>query len=249
MNWVKEFYNIQNNWFGIYLGPVGEEHHKRAWRVQEFAKLKTRVKVLELGAGGGQTAIALANLGHDVTMIELLSDSCEHARTLKSDLKNGSLRVIEGDFYQVDLAEKFDLVCYFDSFGIGTDHEQQILLKRMASWLKDNGQVIIEVGSTNFWVKAAGFEMDLGAGMRKYEFDSQECRLIDKWWLPENTSDVYYQSLRCYSPVDFKLLLEGTGLKLTDIQTGGTIDFENMEFLENADWDSAMTYYTLLELC
>jgi protein-L-isoaspartate O-methyltransferase len=77
MDWVKEFYSKQNEWFAIYLGKIDESHHKRAWLVQEMGRLKTRSKILELGAGGGQTAAAMANLGHDVTMIELLPDSAK----------------------------------------------------------------------------------------------------------------------------------------------------------------------------
>lgn len=246
MDWVKEFYSKQNEWFAIYLGKIDESHHKRAWLVQEMGRLKTRSKILELGAGGGQTAAAMANLGHDVTMIELLPDSAKNAVQLASDLKNGSLEVIEGDFYDVHLNGKFDLICYFDSFGIGQDDDQRRLLKRVANWLKPDGFALIEVGATWFWARAAGKIMDLGGGMRSYDFDPLASRLIDRWWLPENPVEVYAQSLRCYTPADYSLLLEGTGLKVEEIKPGGKIDFEIFEFIEKAEIQEAMTFFTLL---
>jgi SAM-dependent methyltransferase len=161
-------------------------------------------------------------------------------------LKNGSLEVIEGDFYDVHLNDKFDLICYFDSFGIGQDDDQRRLLKRVANWLKPDGFALIEVGATWFWARAAGKIMDLGGGMRSYDFDPLASRLIDRWWLPENPDEVYAQSLRCYTPADYNLLLEGTGLKVEEIKPGGKIDFEIFEFIEKAEIQEAMTFFTLL---
>jgi hypothetical protein len=43
----------------------------------------------------------------------------------------GSLRAIEGDFYETEPPGKFDVVAYFDGFGIGTDEDQRRLLRRI----------------------------------------------------------------------------------------------------------------------
>jgi SAM-dependent methyltransferase len=248
MDWVKTFYSKQNEWFGVYLGPVDAPHHRRAFLIEEMGQLEQPAKILELGAGGGQTAAALANLGHEVTMIELLEESVECALELANQIWKGSIHPIQGDFYEYDFEPEFDLICYFDSFGIGEDADQRRLLKRIASWLKPQGSAIIEIGSTWHWAGPAnGFEMDLGGGMRAYSFDAENCRLIDRWWLPENPEEVYHQSLRCYTPADLKLLLEGTGLKMTKIQAGGTVDYENLKFREHASLAESMTYFVRLE--
>jgi SAM-dependent methyltransferase len=246
MDWVKTFYSKQNEWFGIYLGEIESTHLKKADLVQDYSPIKQNAEILELGAGGGQTAASIANKGHNVTMIELLEDSVECAEGLASNLKKGNLNVILGDFYEIELEPKYDLICYFDSFGIGSDNDQKVLLKRIASWLNPKGIAIIEIGSTWFWAQRHGLEIDLGAGFRKYEFDYIESRLLDFWWLPENPDEKYFQSLRCYTPADFKLLLEGTGLVLKEIKAGGTIDFDNFEFVENANLSEAMTYFVVL---
>jgi SAM-dependent methyltransferase len=249
MDWVKEFYSKQNEWFGVYLGKVDESHHKRAWLVQDMASIRGKANVLELGAGGGQTAAAIANLGHNVTMIELLPESVSCAEKIAAEVQQGSLKVILGDFYVTDFEPIFDVICYFDSFGIGTDSDQRMLLKRVASWLKTDGVAIIEVGATWYWARSAGIEMDLGGGMRCYGFDPVGCRLIDKWWLPENPEESYSQSLRCYTPADLEMLLEGTGLKVDEIKPGGKVDFEIMEFIEKAELNEAMTYLVRLSKC
>ena len=63
MDWVREFYSCQNEWFGVYLGEVEESHQERAQLVNEMSDKHPKV-ILELGAGGGQTSVALAQLGH-----------------------------------------------------------------------------------------------------------------------------------------------------------------------------------------
>ena len=248
MEWVKTFYSKQNEWFGIYLGSVNESHHKRAWLIQDFAGLNKRSAILELGAGGGQTAIALANLGHLVSMVELLPESVKNAKNLAAQNNlTEAVKIIQGDFYEVDFDEKFDVICYFDSFGIGSDMDQVLLLERISAWLTSEGIAIIEVGSTWFWSKINNTELDLGAAIRRYDFDFIGSRLIDSWYLPENPEEKYAQSLRCYTPADFELLLQNTDLFIEDLMPGGTIDLEIMEFVEKAELPDAMTYYVKLK--
>lgn len=248
MEWVKEFYGAQNEWFGVYLGEVTDAHHERAVLVNELSDNQPK-KILELGAGGGQTAIALAMLGHEVTMVELLEDSTRHAQELSQKM-NIPIQVLQGDFYEISFEQKFDLICYFDSFGIGTDADQENLLKRIANWLNPNGCAIIEIGATWYWGgEARGRSMDLGACYRHYEFDAINSRLIDSWYRKIDPEKVVHQSLRCYTPADLKLLLQNTGLQLTNqIKPGGKVDYDKMEFIKEAPLIEAMTYYVKLTM-
>ena len=66
-----------------------------------------------------------------------------------------AINIQQGDFYTIEYQQSFDLICYFDSFGIGTDADQRRLLKRIETWLKPNGSVIIEVGATWHWAGIA----------------------------------------------------------------------------------------------
>ena len=245
MDWVKEFYTAQNDWFGVYLGEVEDSHRERAELIQKMVE-KPALKILELGGGGGQTAIALAELGHEVTMVELLEDSASHAQQLANQL-GIALKVIQGDFYEVNFDTSFDVICYFDSFGIGSDADQRRLLKCIYNWMKPDACTIIEIGSTCYWSGVAkGRQMDLGACVRQYDFDAAECRLIDSWWRKSSPATVVHQSLRCYTPMDLKLLLTGTGLQLTNLKAGGKVNYDEMKFIKEASLQDAMTYYVQL---
>jgi len=245
MDWVKSFYDAQNEWFGVYLGAVEESHHERAALMNEMTDSRAK-RVLELGAGGGQTAIALAALGHEVSTVELLEESVSHAQKLSHQMKV-EVDSQQGDFYTIEYEEPFDLICYFDSFGIGEDEDQRRLLKRIETWLKPAACAIIEVGATWHWAGIAnGRTMDLGACFRHYHFDAAKSTLVDSWWRKDDPEAVARQYLRCYTPVDFKLLLQGTGLKIVEIKAGGRVDYEQMEFIKKATLEQAMTYYVKL---
>lgn len=247
MDWVRDFYSKQNEWFGVYLGDVDKTHRQRARLVSDWLN-KPQADILELGAGGGQTSIALAELQHRVAMIELLPESAAHAQHLaeKYDLP---LQIIQDDFYTTPLNHIFDAVCYFDSFGIGSDDDQRRLLTRIAHWLRPDGCAIIEIGATWYWSSVAhGRTMDLGDGMRRYTFDALQCRLLDAWWRKNEPSNIFTQSLRCYTPADIRLLLQHTGLQLVDIQAGGYVDYNTMTFYESCEQLSeCMTYYILVK--
>lgn len=246
MDWVKDFYSCQNDWFGVYLSDINQSHQDRVELIEK-ALQKPQCSVLELGAGGGQTAVALAKSGYRVTMIELLEKSAAHAQKLCASYKQ-CVKVYQADFYEIILNQQFDIVCYFDSFGIGDDEDQLRLLRKINQWLQPNGKAMIEVGSTWFWANVAhGKTTDLGACMRQYHYDSANKRLLDYWWLKEKPSDKKCQSLRCYTPDEITKLSKRASLKLIDCIAGGKIDFEKMQFVPNVPLKEAMTYYVVLE--
>ena len=46
------------------------------------------------------------------------------------------------------------------------------------------------------------------------DFDPVACRFTDTWWEQDQPGQRHTQTGRCYTPADFRLLLEGTGLTL-----------------------------------
>jgi protein-L-isoaspartate O-methyltransferase len=67
MDWVKEFYTRKSEWFS----PTGvlEHHHARAANSERLCGPGVK-RTLELGAGAGGTATAMADLGHTVVAVE-----------------------------------------------------------------------------------------------------------------------------------------------------------------------------------
>lgn len=225
MEWVEAFYARQDEWSGCYTGLPGPGDHARAQIITAALAGQTG-RVLELGAGGGQSALATAKLGHEVTAIELVARTAAHARTLVTQAAPGTLRIIEGSFYTLPLAETFDGICYWDGFGVGTDAQQRVLLQRIVRWLAPSGTVLMDINTPWYWARVSGRQMATSTFVRQYDFDADGCRMLDHWWQAERPDEQVTQLLRCYSPQDLRSLTEGTGLILEQVEPGGAVDYE-----------------------
>jgi len=242
----QNFYGKQAAWSGAYRGDVQDRHRRKAaWARTIIGEPPGRI--LELGAGGGQDAIALAEEGYEVTAVELEPLLAQRIRALLRKHPQANVSVIEADFYRVSLPEhSFDAVCYWDGFGIGTDEEQRNLLERIRRWLRPDGVALIDVYTPWHAARSAGHGWRVGSAWREYGFDGVGCRWIDRWRSDE-TGEEIEQSLRCYSPADLKLLLDGTGLELVDVRPGGMMDYENHRYVAEAPLEKAMWYVAILK--
>jgi SAM-dependent methyltransferase len=213
---IQGFYATHSRWLeSHYFGPVDDYRQRYAELIRHFAPGRGRVRVLELGCGGGQAASATADLGarFEVTGIELDPDLALHARKLAEEGGRSNVRILQEDFYKVDLDEHFDVICYWDSFGIGTDHDQRTLLQRIGQWLSPDGVALIDIISTSASIGRTGETQEVipGKVSRSYSFDDLHSRLIDKWMASQHEIT---QSFRSYNPDDFRLLALGTGVEL-----------------------------------
>ncbi len=227
--WVKDFYTQAGKWWGADAGAP-ELEQARVEIVERLCGAGTK-KILELGSGAGGTAAALAKQGHRVTAVELSPIYAQLARELAAVPYQGSLTTLEADFYSVELAERFDVVCYWDGFGVGSDADHRRLFRRIAQdWLAPGGSALIEVFSPIKPARSAGTEEQLDPlegvpesveMVRRYHFDPVQCRWIDEWQPTLHPENALAQAIRCYTPVDFLLLLENTGLAVKRIEVEG----------------------------
>lgn len=89
----------------------------------------------------------------------------------------------------------------------------------MAGWLRPEGCVLIDVYVPWRHVNDSGEAYQEGNVMYRSNFDADGCRLEESMWLAdEDESSAVTQSLRCYSPADFRLLLDGTGLMMRTME-------------------------------
>lgn len=245
MDWVKSFYDKQHQWASVYAGDV-EAHHRDKAKSITLPNRKPPYRVLELGCGGGQMTAALAELGHSLVAVDLNPAAIRSAHRLAASRPDARIALIEGDFYTVSLEGRFDVVCYFDGFGIGSDADQQRLLQRVSGWLTGDGRAFIEIYTPWYWEQVAGTMMEWPNVSRRYGFDKAGCRMLDTWWPPGRPEEAVTQSLRCYSPDDLKSLLDGTGLELIDIHPDGAIDSQTGEFQSEVPVEAAMQYIAIL---
>jgi len=245
----KSFYREQFLWSKEHIDYDMEGlNTELVAELQGFVK-KDAKTILELGGGNGQFAAAAALAGYDVTVIELVPECVAHIYLLKEkyDIPDERLTIIQGDFYKVSLEKTFDLVVYFDGFGIGSDEDQRRLLKRVASWMTDDGEAYIDIYTPWYWAKAAGERMSFDKIERIYNFDARGCRMTDTWWLTGKEENKITQSLRCYSPADLQLLLEGISLELTHVEAGGAMDYDAWIYKEKVPLKEAMMYRVTLQ--
>ena len=247
MEWVKNFYNQQYKWMKINdeeMLNMQEELFEKIGRLAD-KPVKT---ILELGGGKGYFAVAAAKRGYEVTVIELIDDAAQYIHKLAAEYDVlEKVTFINGDFYTAELDGRFDVVCYWDGFGIGSDEDQRTLLKRIPHWLNPNGCALIDIYTPWFWAKVAGQEMLLAGNMvRKYDFDAMNCRMLDTWWNKDDLSQTATQSLRCYSPADLNLLTRGLDLSVAYCEPGGAMDYEKGIYTEKAPMREALSFLAKL---
>jgi SAM-dependent methyltransferase len=218
-SWIQPFYSLQSRWVG--LGPAEDADIARLEAIHRHSGSGPH-RILELGAGGGQAAFLAATVGHDVTAVELVPERAENARNLAKMAR--TLTVIEGSFYDIELEGSFDLIVYWDGFGVGDDEDQRLLLRRVRDWLAPHGSALIDVYTPWFAAASVGREMALPGARRRYDFEPEGNRWLDTWWPEDSPEQAVTQSLRCYAPADFRLLLEGTGLDLQGVDPGAGPD-------------------------
>jgi SAM-dependent methyltransferase len=227
--WVKDFYNTANDWWGT--DPQGAPVHQQRVKMIERLCGAGNKRILELGAGSGQSAAALADAGHQVTAVELSSARAGFARQLAAEPRLGSIQVVEGDFYTVQMDGQYDVICAWETFGLGSDADQRRLLKRISSeWLAPDGFALLDVYYPAMMMRNAGKKSRLnplpgvpGSVLMDEccHFDFINSRWIDEWVPVEHPENALAQSIRCYTPVDFLLLLEGTALKMDYMEVEG----------------------------
>ncbi|MBE7098642.1 class I SAM-dependent methyltransferase [Bacillus cereus] len=233
---VREFYEKQ---FELSNYDINTE----SWLEQVAKEVQEQIghpfqSMLELGAGNGGFARAMAKLDVKMTTVELVPELVMFAK----EHSINDIVIHCADFYKINFEEKFDVVSYLDGFGVGSDDEQLILLKRIKNWMKDDGCALIDIYQPLYWKKVSGQEMSLSSAMRKYEYDCINERMLDHWWHPNNQNDIVTQSLRCYTVDEISNLCAEAGLSIVGFFPGGAYDFEKKKYKELTTLNECLAY-------
>lgn len=227
-DWVKDFYTQAGIWWGEDPQAAGM-HEERANTIERLCGPGIK-RILDLGAGPGRTVAAMAERGHSVVGVELNPTDARYAREFLKTPRKGAVTFLEADFYTVKIQGPFDVVTCWQVFGIGSDADQRRLLRRIAQeWLALDGAVILDVYNPAGPARDSGKEWRLSPlpgvpgsveMIERCHYDPLQGRWIDEWQPTANPKNALAQTLRCYTPADLQLLLEGTNMRLKHVEIG-----------------------------
>ena len=102
----------------------------------------------ELGCGYGRHAIALADLGYEITGLDYSHDFIELAKK-EAEVKGVTAKFVQQDMREMAYEAKFDAVInIFSSFGyFANDEDNQLILQRVHHALKPGGIFLIDLNS------------------------------------------------------------------------------------------------------
>jgi SAM-dependent methyltransferase len=130
--------------------------------------VRTHTRVLDLACGEGRHAIPLARLGYEVTGVDISEDFLERAREKSRGISPPPTFLLQ-DIRTIHLHERFNLVLLIgNSFGYGTDADQQQILHVVAAHLDVEGSFLLSL--PNGEKSMAGFEK-AGTLSRTYELE------------------------------------------------------------------------------
>lgn len=116
------------------------EHISALGFIIRHMELAPGKRVLEFGPGWGNTTIALARMGYDVTAVDIEADFCELIRQ-RAVQEGCHINVIQGEFFLAErMEEKFDAVLFYECFHHCDDHLR--LLRGLHNTLNPGGVVV-----------------------------------------------------------------------------------------------------------
>jgi len=188
-------------------------------------ELKKPMKILDLACGHGRHANRLAELGYNVTGVDITLGFLEIARS-DAKKKGVKVRYIKKDMRKINFSEEFDRVfLLFTAFGYFEDDENFNVLKNVARDLKSGGLFCFDTFNRDVFLKnfLPSIVMEKGNDLmiERNTFDSATGRVYDKRIIIRDgkRKDTPY-FVRLYNPTEIRDLLRNAGLTIYKIYGG-----------------------------
>jgi SAM-dependent methyltransferase len=207
--------------FWLLDGPMPPE---QARFIKRALRLRTGQRVLDVPCGAGRTSLAMANLGLDVTGVELRSKFVNRAK--RRFRRNGlSATFLVGDMRELDYEDEFHAVVnWFGSFGYFDDATNLDVLRRFTRAVRPGGRVLIQQANRERCLRH--FLKERRVPLREVGRRGGDIVMIRNRWNPElerveatwtldvdGQRDSHWLSMRWYTPGQFKTLFKRAGLE------------------------------------
>ncbi|WP_341988099.1 methyltransferase domain-containing protein [Azorhizobium sp. AG788] len=116
------------------------QHYDLMAKLFDMMDLEPGSSILECGFGWGNTTLALAMVGYNVTALDIEEKYCKLVQNRADILKLSNVKFVHSDFLWVETTdEKFDAVVYFESFHHCWEFDR--LLKALHRVINPGGKI------------------------------------------------------------------------------------------------------------
>jgi SAM-dependent methyltransferase len=193
-DWWRTFFSglIVESWL---MSPTTEQTRQDADFIRDALDVPAPAKLLDVPCGGGRHSLALADLGYEMTGVDISTDFLTVARA-QSAGKPGTIVWEEREMRDLPWPEVFDGAYSFgNSFGYLDDLGNAAFLKSVAAALKPGARFVLE----------SGYVMELLLPV-----------LQERAWYP--VGDMLMLAQRRYDPASSRLYVEYTVIRGTQTE-------------------------------
>jgi SAM-dependent methyltransferase len=225
-----------NDYLYFYAKSLTEQRTNREVNfLVKYLKLEKSMAILDLACGHGRHANRLAEIGYNITGVDITKGFLDIARK-EARRKKLNIKYLHQDMRYIKFKEKFDRVLLlFTAFGYFDDKTNIKVLQNIAHALKPKGLLCLDTFNRDAFLKSY---------LPYIVSEKGKDLMIDIHSYDENTKRLYNKRIvirdgkrkdkpffvRLYNPSEIKILLKRVGLKLYGIYS----DWEGRRFNTNS---------------
>lgn len=187
--------------------------------IVKLAKIKKFQEVLDLCCGHGRHSIELASRGFNVTGLDYSKYELDLARKHAKEL-GLNINFVQSDARDFKFKKKFDVILnlFSSATGYGTDYDAQKIIDHVAAGLKKGGYFIFDIMNVTYLLTNYRPKQIIRIGKIKFSstryFDPKTFTNYEKFVVKEaNKTRIYHNSLRVFTYLEMKHMLEKSELK------------------------------------
>ena len=200
----------------------GERADKDVRFLVDALKLDRPMRILDLACGHGRHTIRLAELGHQVTGVDITKPFLDLAEKTAAE-KGLEVEFIHQDMRDISFVEQFDRAfIFFTAFGYFEEGDNLEVLKRVARALKPGGLMCLDTVNRDMFVKGKlpAVLTERGPDMQidhVNELDPLTGQVHTRRTVFKDgkRTDVDFK-IRIYNATELKAILAQAGLKIRD---------------------------------